>query len=136
MARTQVARGHDTRNHLRMLAAALTLWSLFSLWIMAPLIALPRLLRRTTAALLIAELLALFVFSYGTEDCADPSCAPVARAAGLAARADLPALSLAFFAVTVYALARGRPGPDQPPARTTSKPSERSTSTTTSRWSP
>jgi len=136
MARTRVARGRDTRNHLRMLAAALTLWTLFSLWIMAPLIALPRLLRRTTAALLIAELLALFVFSYGTEDCADPSCAPVARAAGLAARADVPALSLAFFAVTVYALARGRLGPDQPPARTTSKPSERSTSTTTSRWSP
>jgi len=136
MARTRVARGRATRNHLRMLAAALTLWTLFSLWIMAPLIALPRLLRRTTAALLIAELLALFVFSYGTEDCADPSCAPVARAAGLAARADVPALSLAFFAVTVYALARGRLGPDQPPARTTSKPSERSTSTTTSRWSP
>jgi hypothetical protein len=136
MARSRVARGRDTRNHLRMLAAALTLWSLFSLWIMAPLIALPRLLRQTTAALLIAELLALFFFSYGTEDCDDPSCAPLARAAGVAARADLPALSVALFALTVFALARGRPVPDQPPARTTSKPSERSTSTTTSRWSP
>jgi hypothetical protein len=119
-----------------MLAAALTLWSLFSLWMLAPLIALPRLLRQTAAALLIAELLALFLFSYGTEDCDVASCAPLAQAAGMAGRTDLPALSAAFLVLTAYALARGRPRPDQPPASTTSKPSERSTSTTTSRWSP
>ena len=102
-----------------MLAAALTLWSLFSLWIMTPLIALPRLLRQTTVALLIAELVALFVFGYGTEDCDDATCAPLAQAAGMAARTDLPVLSVAFFVLTGYTLARGARA-DQPPASTTS----------------
>ena len=93
-----------------MLAAAATLWSLFSLWLTAPLIALPRLLRQTAAALLIAELLLLFFFSYGTEGCDDDACAPFAQAAGMAARTDVPLLTAGFFVLTVYALARrGRP---------------------------
>ena len=121
MARGPLARGRLARNHPRMLAAAATLWSLFSLWLTAPLIALPRLLRQTAAALLIAELFLLLVFGYGTEGCDDDACAPLAQAAGMAARTDVPLLAAGFFALTVYALARrGRPTDDQPPARTTS----------------
>ncbi len=108
------------RNHLVMLAAALTLWWLFALWIATPVLGLPRLVQRTAGLLLCAELVALFLFSYGTEGCDEPTCPPVARAAGVAARTDLPALALAFLAVVVYGLARGRLRTDQPPANTTS----------------
>lgn len=103
-----------------MLAAALTLWSLFSIWLIAPLVGLPRRLRQTAAVLLVAELLALLLYSYGTEGCDDGACAPLAQAAGMAARTDLPALALAYLALTAYALAIGRVRSGQPPANTTS----------------
>ena len=42
------------------------------------------------------ELVALLLWSYGADVCADRTCAPVAQAFGIAARMDIPALAAAF----------------------------------------
>jgi hypothetical protein len=89
-----------------MLAAALTVWILFSFWLTAPLIRVPPRLRRIGAALLWAELAALLVYSYGVEGCLEDTCAPLAQAAGIAARTDLPILAGAFLAITCAHVAR------------------------------
>jgi hypothetical protein len=90
-----------------MLAAAVTVWILFSIWLLVPLVHLPRSLARVAAALLWAELTALLVYSYGIEGCDDATCAPVARAAGIAARTDVPILTAAFIAIACVQLVRG-----------------------------
>jgi hypothetical protein len=90
-----------------MLAAALTVWILFSIWLMVPLLRLPRSLARVAAVLLWVELTALLVYSYGIEGCGDATCAPVARAAGIAARTDVPILTAAVIAIACVQLARG-----------------------------
>jgi hypothetical protein len=89
-----------------MLAAAVTVWILFSLWLIVPLLRLPRGLGRVAGALLWAELFALLVWSYGSEGCLDRTCAPVAQAAGIAARTDLPILAGAFVALAAVQVAR------------------------------
>lgn len=94
------------RNHPVMLAAALTVWILFSIWLIVPLVSLPRSLGRIAAALLWAELTALLVYSYGSEHCNERTCAPVAQAAGIAARTDVPILAGAFLVVMGVQLAR------------------------------
>ena len=81
-----------------MVAAALTLWILFSCWLIASCVQAPRRLRRTAMSLLVAELGVLLLWSYGTEFCQEADCAPLARAAGIAARVDLPILSALFLA--------------------------------------
>jgi uncharacterized membrane protein YagU involved in acid resistance len=93
-----------------MLAAAVTVWILFSFWLIVPLLRLPRGLGRVAGALLWAELFALLVWSYGVEVCAERTCAPVAQALGIAARIDIPLLGAAFL---VFACLRWRrqPGP-------------------------
>jgi hypothetical protein len=95
------------RDDAVMLAAALTVWILFSLWLIAPLLRLPPTLGRVAATLLWAELTALLVYSYGTEGCDEATCAPVARAAGIAARTDVPILTAAVIAIASVQLARG-----------------------------
>jgi hypothetical protein len=91
-----------------MLAAALTVWILFSFWLTAPLMRVPDPLRRVGGGLLWAELAALLVYSYGAEGCNEVTCAPLAQAAGIAARTDLPILAGAFLALTFIHLARKR----------------------------
>jgi hypothetical protein len=108
-----------------MLAAAVTLWVLFSFWLLGPYLGLPRRFRRVAAWMLWAELAALLLYSYGRETCLERTCAPVAQAAGIAARTDLPILATALLAITVVHIARGgltgtQERGDQPPARTTS----------------
>lgn len=90
-----------------MLAAALTIWLMFSLFLITPLAGLPWTMARIAAILLSVELLALFAWSYGTEGCDDASCPPLAQAAGVAARTDIPALSAAFL---IFAFLRVRRG--------------------------
>ena len=46
--------------------------------------------------LLGAELVVLLLWSYGTEGCLEPGCAPLAQAAGIAARVDVPILAGLF----------------------------------------
>jgi hypothetical protein len=89
-----------------MLAAAVTVWVLFSFWLLAPLLNLPHPLRRIAGAILWAELVALLLYSYGSEGCLERTCAPLAQAAGIAARTDLPILTTAFLGITVAHVAR------------------------------
>ena len=90
-----------------MLAAAVTLWILFSFWLLAPYLGLPRRFRRVAAWMLWAEFTALLLYSYGRETCIERTCAPLAQAAGIAARTDLPILATALLAITVVHVARG-----------------------------
>ena len=85
-----------------MVAAAITIWTMFSLWLIVPLAGLPGPVARVAAILVSVELVAVFVWSFGTERCVEPTCAPLAQAAGIAARTDIPALAAAFL---VFALA-------------------------------
>jgi hypothetical protein len=94
------------RNHAVMLAAALTVWILFSVWLIVPLLRLPRSLAKVAAALLWAELTALLIWSYGSEGCDERTCAPLAPAAGIAARTDVPVLAGAFLVITGVQFAR------------------------------
>ncbi len=89
------AYGHATIRDV--VAAALTLWLMFSLWVAAPALDLPRGIARTAAALLTAELVALLSWSYGC----DVECTPAADVAGTAARTDIPVLAVLFIGVLV-----------------------------------
>jgi hypothetical protein len=73
-------------------AAALTLWLMFALWVAAPALEVSRGVARTAVALLTAELVALLCWSYGCEF----ECSPAADVAGTAARTDIPVLAFVF----------------------------------------
>jgi hypothetical protein len=85
---------------MAMVAAAATIWLTFTLWIAGPSFGLPRPALRISVALLVAELVLLLAHSYGTEGCDEPGCAPLAQAAGVAARADVPLLAALLLVVT------------------------------------
>jgi hypothetical protein len=89
-----------------MLAAALTIWVLFSLWIIAGCAGLPQPIGRVAVVLLGVELGSLMVWSYGSESCDERTCAPLAQAAGIAARTDVPILAAAFLVVAAVRLLR------------------------------
>jgi hypothetical protein len=84
-----------------MVAAAITLWTMFSLWLIAPTVGMPETTARIAITLSAVEFVMLLVWSYGVESCADETCAPLAQAAGVAARTDVPALAVAFVAFTL-----------------------------------
>jgi hypothetical protein len=88
------------------LVAAITLWAMFSLYLIVPIAGLPDVIARIAAILGTAELVALLMWSYGSEDCSDSTCAPIAQAAGIAARADIPLLAAAFGLVAFVQLRR------------------------------
>lgn len=91
------------------LAAALTLWSMFAVWLIAPHAGLPARVVRTAVALGATELAALMLASYGAQECGFAACAVAARTAGTAARVDIPALAAAFVLAAAAGLAwRGR----------------------------
>jgi hypothetical protein len=89
-----------------MLAAALTVWILFSIWLLAPLLHLPAGIARVAAALLAVEFVTLLLYSYGSSGCVERTCAPVAQAFGIAARTDIPALAAVFVGFAVWQAAR------------------------------
>jgi hypothetical protein len=74
-------------------AAGATIWILFSVWLMSPHVGISPRAARIVGWALAAELVLLLAWSYGTEICHDATCAPVAQAAGVAARVDLPVLA-------------------------------------------
>jgi hypothetical protein len=93
-----------------MVAAAITLWTMFSLWLVAPLMGARPGIRKLAAVILWVELIALLTWSYGVERCDERTCAPLAQAAGIAARTDVPALAgvvLLVFVVQFRRWARG-----------------------------
>jgi hypothetical protein len=89
-----------------MLAAGLTVWILFSFWLIAACLPATRELRRIAICLLCVELGVLLLWSYGTESCEEPGCAPLAQAAGVAARLDVPVLSGVFLAGAIVQMGR------------------------------
>jgi hypothetical protein len=89
-----------------MVAAALTLWVMFSLWIIAGCVSLPQPVGRVALVLLLLELGSLLIWSYGAEQCDERTCAPLAQAAGIAARTDVPILAVMFLVITVVRLWR------------------------------
>jgi hypothetical protein len=95
-----------------MLAAALTVWVMFSVWLIAPHAGFPHAVARIAMLLLALELVALTVWSYGSESCQERTCAPLAQAAGIAARTDVPILAGGFLLATLAQLIRyGRARP-------------------------
>ena len=84
-----------------MVAAALTIWVMFSLWLVAGMARLPPRVGQVALLLLLAELTSLAVWSYGSEGCDERTCAPLAQAAGIAARTDVPILAAAFVVATL-----------------------------------
>jgi hypothetical protein len=94
-----------------MLAAAVTIWLMFALWLIAPHAKAPPRVARIAGAMCGAELLALLLWSYGSEACAERDCAPVAQALGIAARVDIPVLAAAFLVLACVDWRRAQPGP-------------------------
>ena len=89
-----------------MVAAALTVWILFSYWLIVSCLPAPPLLRRIAMGLLGAELVVLLLWSYGTEGCVEADCAPLAQAAGIAARVDVPVLAALFLVASLTMMRR------------------------------
>jgi hypothetical protein len=85
-------------------AATATIWAMFSCFLLFPLLGFPALLRRTAMALLVAELLALATWSYGSEGCIARPCSGIAEAGRTAASLDVPLLSAGL---VVLAIIRG-----------------------------
>jgi hypothetical protein len=79
--------------------ATATLWVLFSCFLLFPRMGLPPLMHRTAMTLLVAELVALAMWSYGSEDCVKRPCAAIAEAGRTAAALDVPLLSAALVAL-------------------------------------
>jgi hypothetical protein len=95
-----------------MLAALATIWILFSVWLLSPHVGIAPRAARLIAYTLVAEFALLLLWSYGTDRCLERTCAPVAQAAGVAARIDLPVLALVIVAAAVRtATAPHRGGP-------------------------
>jgi hypothetical protein len=94
------------RDHYGMVAAAMTLWTLFSVWLIAHCAGLPARIGRMALSLLWAELGLLAIWSYGSEGCDVRTCAPFAQAAGIAARLDVPILAAVYVIGAVLWLTR------------------------------
>jgi hypothetical protein len=91
-----------------MLVAAATLWFMFSLWIAAPWVGVSPAIERTAAGLFAVELVTLLAWSYGTEGCDGGACGPLTRAAGTAARIDVPVLAALLLVAALLRLRRPR----------------------------
>lgn len=95
--------------------AAATLWILFSAWLLFPPLDVPHMLRRAAGALIWAELLAVLVWSYGSEGCQARPCATVAEAGRTAAGQDVPALAVVVIALALaFGMRRHRRGASAP----------------------
>jgi hypothetical protein len=94
-----------------MVAAALTIWLLFSFWIIVPIAGIPPRMGTVAMTLLAIELCCVLAWSYGVESCEARTCAPLGQAAGIAARTDLPALAAAFLVLALVRLYRLRRAP-------------------------
>jgi hypothetical protein len=81
--------------------ATATIWAMFACYLLFPHLGLPPLMHRTAMALLFAELVALAMWSYGSEGCLERPCAPAAEAGRTAAALDIPLLSAGLVALAV-----------------------------------
>ena len=92
------------------LVAAATLWGLWSAFLLFPALGLPRMFMRAAGGLIVLELIALAVWSYGSAGCQGRPCAPLAEAGRTAASQDLPLLAVAVVALSVAWGVRRRRG--------------------------
>ncbi|WP_028060506.1 hypothetical protein [Candidatus Solirubrobacter pratensis] len=90
-------------------AAAFTVWLTFGAWLFLPTVDAPAVFSRIAISLCGAELLAVAIWSFGTEQCATRPCAPVPEAARMAAALDIPGLTgFAFLLAAICALRAAR----------------------------
>jgi hypothetical protein len=82
------------------LVAFLTIYGMFSCYLLFHVMGLPVLLPRIAMTILMAEVLALAVWSYGSVDCSERPCGAAAETARDAAALDVP-LSAGLFVVFV-----------------------------------
>ena len=82
------------------------LWTMFSVWLIAHCARLPARIGRVALGLLWLELGLLAIWSYGSEGCDGRTCAPLAQAAGIAARTDVPILAAGYLICLVVWLTR------------------------------
>ena len=99
------------------LAAVLTIWGMFSCFLLFPRLGLPPLWHRTAMTLCVAEFVAVGIWSYGSERCVERPCGAFAEAGRTAATYDIPALAVALIACAVIRGLRSRPRPVPPPQR-------------------
>ena len=76
------------------IAAAATIWGMFACFLVFPHLGLPAFFHRSAMTLLVAELLALMTWSYGTPG------EPAAEAGRSAAAIDIPLLAAALIVLT------------------------------------
>jgi hypothetical protein len=81
--------------------ATATIWAMFSCFLLFPHLGLPALMHRTAIALLAAELVALAMWSYGSEGCLERPCGAVAELGRTAAALDVPLLSAGLVVLAV-----------------------------------
>jgi hypothetical protein len=92
---------------VRVLVVAGTLWTLWTAFLVLPLLRAPFFVLQGVVALLSAELLTLLVWSYGSEGCVARPCSVLAETARTAALVDIPLLTAALMTLTVvHALRR------------------------------
>jgi hypothetical protein len=92
---------------------AATLWGLFTMSFLLPVVGAPGALQRTAEALLVGELLALLAWSYAHEGCDSSGCGMGVSLLHEAGHEDIPALALVLLVVTVAYGYRGhRTGPE------------------------
>ena len=97
--------------------ATFTLWILFSMWLVFPHLAMPRMLCLTAGALMWAEFIALIGYGLASEDCTQRPCSVMSETLRDAAGLDLPALTVFVFILAGAVIARehrraGRPRRD------------------------
>jgi hypothetical protein len=90
-----------------MVAAALTLWVMFSVWLIASAVGIQAAIATTAAGLAVSELVALLWWSYGVESCARSTCRALTGAVGSAATVDIPLLAGLFLVLALVKLGRG-----------------------------
>ncbi|HEX2125105.1 MAG TPA: hypothetical protein VHF45_00930 [Thermoleophilaceae bacterium] len=81
--------------------ATATIWAMFSCFLLFPRLGLPPLMHRTAIGLLVAELVALAMWSYGSVGCVERPCGPAAEAGRTAASLDVPVLSAGLVALAI-----------------------------------
>jgi hypothetical protein len=82
---------------------------MFSCFLLFPMLGLPAHMHRTAGALLVAEMVAVLVWRFGSEDCVERPCAPLAETARTAAALDVPLLAALLVALAVIHGVRHRP---------------------------
>ena len=78
-----------------------TLWTMFSCVLIFPMLGMPVHMQRAATTLLTAEFVALLVWSFGSEGCAERPCAPAAEAGRTAAAVDVPVLAVVVIALAI-----------------------------------